>query len=61
MMRFSVPHNGIERYQDTKRCGYEAGDEDESAFHSKYSFARLDNQQDLATVPARPDNSKRLT
>jgi hypothetical protein len=35
MMRFSVPHHGVERYQDTKRCGYEARDEDESAFHSK--------------------------
>jgi hypothetical protein len=38
MMRFRVPHDSVERYQDTKRCGYEAGDEDESAFHSKYSL-----------------------
>jgi hypothetical protein len=35
MMRFSVSYDGVERYQNTKRCGYEAGDEDESAFHSK--------------------------
>jgi putative ABC transport system substrate-binding protein len=25
MMRFSAAHDGIERNQDTKRCGYETG------------------------------------
>ena len=40
MLRFSVPCDGIERYQDTKRYGYEAGDEDDGAFHSNISLVR---------------------
>src|SRR5262249_29884625 len=46
MFRFSVPRDGIERYQDTKRYGYEAGDEDDRAFHSNI------NRRNLVTVPA---------
>ena len=40
MFRLSVPRDGIERYQDTKRYGYEAGDEDDRAFHSNISLVR---------------------